>query len=56
MNLRYIPSSGLARAASVVLASLVTASLFGAVAIGLTGEGGSALLAQVPGALQAAAG
>jgi hypothetical protein len=48
MNTRYDSSSSrIARLASIFAACLVTVTLFGAVAVGLTGEFGSDQLADV---------
>jgi hypothetical protein len=46
MNAHYTRSSGMTRLVSAFMASVITATLFGAVAIGLTGEDVSMLLAQ----------
>lgn len=48
MNARFSSSSGMARILSVLVASIVTATLFTAVAFGLTGEDGWSLLAAAP--------
>ncbi len=45
MDTHYTPSSGMTRLVSAVLASVITATLFVAVAVGLTGEDASVLLA-----------
>lgn len=58
MDSRYgSSSSGLVRAFAVIAAVMVTISLFGAVALGLTGDGEWGLFSQQlePAALQAAA-
>jgi hypothetical protein len=46
MNTRFSSSSGIARVASVLAATVITVTLFGAVAFGLTSTDGWSLLAQ----------
>ena len=46
MNSNFGSSSGVVRVLAAIAAVVTTISLFGAVALGLTGDGGSSLLAQ----------
>jgi len=50
MGTPFSSSSGLTHALSVVVATIVTATLFTAVAFGLTGEEGWSLLSEAPAA------
>jgi hypothetical protein len=55
MQSRYSSSSGIARLVSVFAAMVLTVTLFGAVALGLTGEIEGSILAGSPAAVPAAA-